>query len=110
MRLSFLIYRYRRQHDLVLKKLAKLLDTCRQGMYISHPPTAKHFNRPESSAKSHIKRSPPRLCSPGYKWSMRVDISRQLQFLREITATSLCKKVVPKPSCSLISLSHGRRG
>ena len=84
--------RYRWRHDLVLRKLAEVAESCRQEANSRPSAPARH---PILFARAGEKINPPRqrhtakLLSPGSDWSMRVDLGKQLQFPREIVETSL---------------------
>ncbi len=84
--------RYRWRHDLVLRKLAEVAESCR--LEANSRPSAP-TRRPIlfASAGENInhphQRTTSRVLSSGSEWNMRVDLGRQLQFPREIVETSL---------------------
>ncbi len=83
---------YRWRHDLVLRKLAEVTESCRQEAN-SRPsaPTRRPilFARAGENINHRHQRTTPRVLSSGSEWNMRVDLGRQLQFPREIVETSL---------------------
>lgn len=84
--------RYRWRHDLVLRKLAEVTESCRQEAN-SRPsaPTRRPilFARAGENINHPHQRTTSRVLSSGSEWNMRVDLGRQLQFPREIVETSL---------------------
>ncbi len=88
----FIQGRYRWRHDLVLRKLAEVTESCRQEAN-SRPsaPTRRPilFARAGENINHRHQRTTPRVLSPGSEGNMRVDLGRQLQFPREIVETSL---------------------
>ncbi len=84
--------RYRWRHDLLLRKLAEVAESCRQ---VANSRPSAPARLPILFAGAGENTNPPRqretsgLLSPGSEWTMRVDLGRQLQFTREIVETSL---------------------
>ncbi|KAK0155305.1 hypothetical protein N1851_002363 [Merluccius polli] len=89
-KIAFSQGRYRWRHDQVLRKLAEVLEVCRQGN--KEPPSAEDHTSFVSEGGVRRNTRPTetsRLFSPDQEWSMRVDLDRQLRFPTEITTTSL---------------------
>lgn len=71
--------RYRWRHDQVLRKLAEVLEECRQGS--KTPPPAEDptiFVAEGGVSRSMRPRETPRPFSPDQEWSMRVYLDRTL--------------------------------
>ncbi|KAG1925338.1 hypothetical protein F2P79_025614 [Pimephales promelas] len=84
--------RYRWRHDLVLKKLAEVVETCRQEANSRPPALTAHsiqFARAGERGNTHHRKDTGRLLTPGKGWTLAVDLGKQLQFPREIVETSL---------------------
>ncbi len=83
--------RYRWRHDLLLRKLAEVTESCRQEAN-SRPsaPTRRPilFARAGENINHRHQRTTPRVLSSGSEWNMRVNLGRQLQFPREIVETT----------------------
>lgn len=60
------------------------------------PPANKQINfvRQGMEVQGNIKRSPPKLLTPGMEWSMEVDLGKQLHIPREISSMSLRPNVL----------------
>ncbi|KAL0159986.1 hypothetical protein M9458_043711, partial [Cirrhinus mrigala] len=87
--------RYRWRHDQVLRKLAEVLEECRQDS--KQPPSAEDptiFVSEGGVRRSTRSRETARLFSSNQEWNMRVDLDRQLRFPTEITTTSLRPDIV----------------
>ncbi|RXN06597.1 hypothetical protein ROHU_032706 [Labeo rohita] len=87
--------RYRWRHDQVLRKLAEVLEECRQDskqLPSAEDPTI--FVSEGGVRRSTRPREIARLFSPNQEWNMRVDLDRQLRFPTEITITSLRPDIV----------------
>ncbi|RXN29065.1 hypothetical protein ROHU_018794 [Labeo rohita] len=87
--------RYRWRHDQVLRKLAEVLEECRQDS--KQPPSAEDptiFVSEGGVRRSTRSRETARLFSSNQEWNMRVDLDRQLRFPMEITITSLRPDIV----------------
>ncbi|XP_077382825.1 5-azacytidine-induced protein 2 isoform X1 [Festucalex cinctus] len=86
--------RYRWRHDQVLRKLAEVLEGCRQGCKES--PSAENLTSfvTEGGQRYTRPRNITRPFSPGHEWDMRVDLNSQLRFPTEITTTSLRPDIV----------------
>ncbi len=82
--------RYRWRHDLVLRKLAEVTESCRQEAN-SRPSAPTRcpilFARAGENINHPHQRTTSRVLSSGSEWNMRVDLGRQLQFPREIVET-----------------------
>ncbi|KAK0133618.1 hypothetical protein N1851_030849 [Merluccius polli] len=90
--------RYRWRHDLVLRKLAEVAESCRLEANSRPSASARRpipFTRAGENIITPRQRETARLLSPGSEWSMRVDLGRQLQFPREIAQTSLNRPFTP---------------
>ena len=84
--------RYTWRHDLVLKKLAEVAESCRRKANDSPAPPGRRliqFARAGERVKPSQRSGLGGLLSPGNDWAMRVDLGKQLQFPREIVETSL---------------------
>ncbi|KAG1932793.1 hypothetical protein F2P79_020826 [Pimephales promelas] len=87
--------RYRWRHDQVLRKLAEVLEECRQCS--KQPPSAEDptiFVSEGGVRRSIRSRETARPFSPNQEWDMRVDLDKQLRFPTEITTTSLRPDIV----------------
>ncbi len=113
----FIQGRYRWRHDLVLRKLAEVTESCRQEAN-SRPsaPTRRPilFARAGENINHRHQRTTPRVLSSGSEGNMRVDLGRQLQFPREIVETSLRPDLImwsePCKTILLVELTvHGRK-
>ncbi|XP_039516167.1 receptor-type tyrosine-protein phosphatase beta-like [Pimephales promelas] len=84
--------RYRWRHDLVLRKLAEVAESCRQeANRRPFGPTRSPilFARAGEKINHPHQRATSRVLLSGSEWNMRVDLGRQLQFPREIVETLL---------------------
>ncbi|XP_060789308.1 uncharacterized protein LOC132894068 [Neoarius graeffei] len=89
--------RYRWRHDLVLRKLAEVLEVRR--MEAAKDPPSKTrtlicFIGQGAGAPNISQRERSPLLTPGCDWNLRVDLDQQLKFPPEITTTSLRPDVV----------------
>ncbi|KAJ8352978.1 hypothetical protein AAFF_G00124830, partial [Aldrovandia affinis] len=85
------------RHDQVLRKLAEVLEKCRQEANSQRPSGSQqriHFLRQGEPAQHSSKRPPSNLLTSGAEWKMKVDLGRQLQFPQEICSTTLRPDVV----------------
>ncbi|KAJ8358431.1 hypothetical protein AAFF_G00439950 [Aldrovandia affinis] len=85
------------RHDQVLRKLAEVLEKCRQevnSQRLSGSQQRIHFLRQGEPAQHSSKRPPSNLLTSGAEWKMKVDLGRQLQFPQEICSTILRPDVV----------------
>ncbi|CAJ1066394.1 hypothetical protein F2P79_020824%2C partial [Xyrichtys novacula] len=87
---------YRWRHNRVLRKLAEVLEGCRQRSKES-PPAENHNHInfvTESWGKDVRPGKIPKPFSPDQEWDMRVDLDRQLHVPVEITTTSFRPDIV----------------
>lgn len=76
----------------MLKKLAEVVETCRQEANSRPPALIAHsiqFARAGERGNTHHRKDTGRLLTPGKGWTLAVDLGKQLQFPREIVETSL---------------------
>lgn len=105
--------RYRWRHDLVLRKLAEVAESCRQEANSRPSDPGRRpilFARAGENVKpSPCQRETAKALSPGSEWSMRVDLGNQLLFPREIVETSLRPDLVmwsePRKTILLVELT-----
>lgn len=86
--------RYRWRHDQVLRKLAEVLEECRQGSRIPSPAENPTIFIAEGGIGSIRQKETTRPFTPSQEWSMKVDLDRKLQFPTEITTTTLRPDIV----------------
>lgn len=87
--------RYRWRHDQVLRKLAEVLEGCRQGSKESTPAENYTSFVTEGDGQRYTRpRETSRPFSTDLEWDMRVDLNKQLRFPTEIITTSLRPDIV----------------
>lgn len=94
----------------VLKKLTQVVKMYRLEVnsLLSAPPRQTiQFARAGETIKTLCQKGTARLLAPGSKWSMRIDLKKQLQFPREIIKTSLQPDIVLATSQATARASAG---
>lgn len=104
--------RYRWRHDLVLRKLTEVAESCRREANSRPFAPARLpilFARAGENINSPRQRDTARLILPGSEWTMRVDLGKQLQFPREIVEISLWPDLImrsePHKTILLVALT-----